>query len=66
MNKTRIYLIHHTIERGGTPTEERRLIEATNQAQAIGAVVKSSITCAIATSQDLIDLTKLGVEVEKA
>jgi len=61
-----IYVLTHTIENGGTPTQERRLVDAKNQAQAIGHIVTSSIVCAVASSADLIECTKAGIDVEKA
>jgi len=61
-----IYLLQQSIENGGTPAQEKRLIEAKNQAQAIGFVVEKSIVCKIASTDELIACTKQGIEVEKA
>lgn len=61
-----IYVIHQSIENGGTPARERRLISAKNQAQAIGFVVEKSIACKIASTDELIECTKAGIEVEQA
>ena len=60
------YFIHQKIEHGGTPAEEKRLVEAKNAAAAIAHVVRSSIACRLASTQDVIDCTKAGIEVEKA
>lgn len=60
-----IYLITNSIESGGTPANERRLIDAKNQAQAIAHAVSTSMKCGIASTSDLIECTKAGIEVEK-
>ena len=61
----RIYLVANNVRDLGTYTD-RRLVEAHSQAQAIRHVVRASITCAVATPAELVELTKAGVEVEKA
>ena len=61
-----IYIITNTIESGGTPTKERRLIDARNRAQAIAHAVSTAIQCGVASTADLIECTKAGIEVEKA
>lgn len=47
-----IYLLTTSVENGGTPATERRLISAKNQAQAIGFVVEKSIVCKIASTDE--------------
>ena len=64
MPKQKIYLLTSTIERGGTPRTERRLVCAPNQAAAIRHVIETTITCELASQQDLVECTKAGVEVE--
>lgn len=43
-----------------------KLIDATNKSQAINHAARQCITVEIASPEDLIALTKEGVEVEKA
>lgn len=61
-----LFYLEHTIERGGSPTTELRLVDAKNSAQAIGHVAASSIKCSKATHQQAIECTKNGIEVERA
>jgi hypothetical protein len=44
----------------------RKLISATTSHQAVAHHAKSTITVRVATQEDLIALTKAGVEVEEA
>ena len=58
---TRIYIVHHSIARTGTePVTRQHLVEAGSQAEAIRHVVKGSITCAVATPAELIEVEKAG------
>jgi hypothetical protein len=47
-------------------TGARKLINATTSHQAVAHHAKSTITCRVATPEDLITLTKAGVDVEEA
>lgn len=54
--------IYHTEDKHGT----RKLISAATSHQAVSHHAKSSITARVATQEDLVALTKAGVEVEDA
>jgi hypothetical protein len=55
-----------TIQQDSKSAGRTRLIEAANAPQALAHAAKAHITIEKASSSDLIDLTKIGVEVEKA
>lgn len=57
--QTRIYVV---VEKDGT----KRMIEATSQAQAIRHCVKDRFTASVATAKDVADLSRAGIQVERA
>jgi hypothetical protein len=62
---TRIYRTETTIADRVNGTQVR-LIEAANKNQAVNFVAKDTIVAEVATQAQLIELTKAGIEVEKA
>jgi len=60
------YKITQTLVQGDDRHEVERLVDAKNKAQAIQHVAADSIKCETATDDDLIRLTKDGVNVEQA
>lgn len=56
--QTRIYVVQHG--------EERRLVEATSQAQAIRHCVKGAYNATVATTKDLAKMMAAGLSVEVA
>lgn len=62
MSQTRIYKITHSIG----DTDDVRLVEAANAAQAIRHVVKGCVVCEPCSVPDALALGAGGVKVEKA
>jgi len=60
------YLVKLTIEQGGTPKTEERLVQAKTRAQAIAHVVSGSVTCEIATAADIARVVLAGRQIESA
>lgn len=60
-NNSRIYVVR-TVSEGGPV----RLVDAANQAQAIGHVVRNTYTAEVAEQRELVELVGKGVKVEKA
>lgn len=59
------YLIRITIA-GDHPTVRERVVEASNQAQAIRHVVSDTVTCEVASVQEAMKLAAQGVKLERA
>lgn len=49
-----------------TNGESARLVRATNRAQALAHVARTTFACGVATQDELVDLLASGVEVEIA
>jgi hypothetical protein len=49
-----------------TNGENARLVRATNRAQALAHVARTTFACGVASQDELVDLLASGVEVETA
>jgi hypothetical protein len=65
MAEGRVYKVTNTPVKDGTAVVTR-LIRAGTQSQAIRHVVKDSVRCEVATIDDAVALTKVGIEIEDA
>lgn len=62
MMETRIYLVTSI----GSPTEEPRLVRASNQAQALRHIARKRYSVGVADQNDLIAAVTAGIKVEEA
>ena len=60
------YIITITVPANGEPHTSERLVRAKNEAAALKHVVADTITVDRADTDDVIRLSKAGVELEKA
>jgi len=60
------YLLTVTTNRADTPVTIERLVRAKNEARALAHVVKDTVSCDRASTDEIIRLTQAGVKVEVA
>lgn len=61
-----LYLVKQSVTQGHDKTSVERLVDAPNKASAVKHVAKDSIKVEVVDHNDLIRLTKEGVNVENA
>lgn len=60
------YLITITTRAADKPTTTERLVRAKNEARAIAHVINDTVAVDRASTDDVVRLTKAGVEIENA
>lgn len=62
-NPRRVYVVVESVKEG---VEQRRLVEAVSQAQAVSHVVRGKFVASVASQAELVSLLTSGAKVEKA